>query len=223
MKLTKLGNWLIDKILPGLIVGSILLVAKVYVDLPEAEKENFFNFQWITSLMDYPVKFKFVILSLAVLILAIYIYGLITKQRRLLISTILSPNCTSIKYLTWDNSKWEANLGKLNCFWVKKKFTSILSKVSDPEFEHIGYDTHKDKVINYLADNGEKWQATCKSHLTPGGIVTFTFIHTKEGNNSSHESPNIRFLDWDKKLWDATIAPMQLRKSSDTTITFICH
>tara|TARA_R110002049_G_C9175452_1_gene562566 strand:- start:8145 stop:8705 length:561 start_codon:yes stop_codon:yes gene_type:complete len=58
----KLLNWIIDKWLAGFITGFIFFVIKIYYDLPDERKFNFFNFDWFVGIINYKISFWVVIL-----------------------------------------------------------------------------------------------------------------------------------------------------------------
>lgn len=52
----KVFNWLIDKWLAGFITGCIFFFAKLYVDLPDESKVNFFGFKWFREILQTQVS-----------------------------------------------------------------------------------------------------------------------------------------------------------------------
>jgi hypothetical protein len=78
----KVFNWLIDKWLAGFITATIFFIAKVYYDLPENKTGNFWNFQWIKSVINYQIKFWIVFCIVVFLLLMFYVSRLRARQKK---------------------------------------------------------------------------------------------------------------------------------------------
>lgn len=65
----KLFTWIVDKWLAGFITASIYFTAKIYYDLPFVEKQHFWDFQWLNSVINYPINLWIVFLICAFIIL----------------------------------------------------------------------------------------------------------------------------------------------------------
>lgn len=88
----------------------------------------------------------------------------------------------AFSYLTWyDDHEWQAEVVKT--FELRDAMPHIRflhSQVSGKGFEQVHYDDH----INYICDDGSRWQATI--HYDSGS-GTFYFTHCKEGSEECHD------------------------------------
>ena len=138
-----------------------------------------------------------------------------------IVDNILGLNTTSIQYLSWGGSKWEASLNDLNCKWGNNLLTSI----SNPQFEHQAAgssSSHKSKNINYCSETGEEYTAVCIVHASQQGPITFLFRYNKNGDSNVVESPSIKYLDWDRNIQEVTISPIKIiEPNKEPVISFV--
>jgi hypothetical protein len=87
----KIFDWLRDKWLAGFITATIFFILKLYFDLPIESKANFFNFMWITDLLNKQISLLYV----AGIVISIFIITRI--KRALLKSKNKSPNQSYFK------------------------------------------------------------------------------------------------------------------------------
>ena len=71
--LKKVFNWLIDKWLAGFITASFFFFLKLYIDLPEERKTNFFNFDWLGYILKTDMAIWKVIIIIGFLILMFWV------------------------------------------------------------------------------------------------------------------------------------------------------
>lgn len=77
----KIFFWLIDKWLGGFLIGSSLLILKMYVELPEDSKSNFFNFEWFTGILNVRITLWAVFLIVICLLIITRIEKSILKSK----------------------------------------------------------------------------------------------------------------------------------------------
>ena len=77
--LKAIGNWLLDKWLAGFITASLYFFLKLYVELPDSDKENFFDFQWAVGILTIEIKlWKYILTSICF----IGLYALLRRLRK---------------------------------------------------------------------------------------------------------------------------------------------
>jgi hypothetical protein len=109
----------------------------------------------------------------------------------------------TFKYLTWDETCWIAHLEN-----IKAQFSS---RVSDPYWIHepaaAGHALNKVDRINYLTKDGSQWHSKVHAHRDLlNARVTYDFEHFPgNSNNSTSNSKNLIFLDWNRVAWEITI------------------
>ncbi len=64
----KLFAWMIDKWLAGFLTATIFFLLKLYLDLPEESKQNFFSFVWIGDLLQTPISLSKVLIIFIIII-----------------------------------------------------------------------------------------------------------------------------------------------------------
>lgn len=79
----KLLNWFIDKWLAGFTTATIFFISKIYYDLPKDKKANFFHFEWVTSIINYPIKLWKVFLIILFLLLMFVVSRWRIKQKQM--------------------------------------------------------------------------------------------------------------------------------------------
>jgi len=110
----------------------------------------------------------------------------------------------TIEYVHWSGQQWTASLQDV--------YTQIngpfgIRTTIDPDFHHVGLDTHDDEWIQYTAWDGQQWASKCHSHTDAlDGSVNFTFEHFKRADldNADHEDGTIGFVAWDGSHWLAS-------------------
>ena len=150
-----------------------------------------------------------------------YFHIEIEQQNIDALSNLINPPTLIVKYVSWGNSQWEVRFDKLSYSLEAEG----LVYVSEPRFIHHARDSngeHSDSIINYISDAGEEWTARCRCYFDLSGRVWFRFIHNKNGESNTKETPNMRFIDWNGDKWDATLAPFNMLEKNAKEIEFIC-
>ena len=78
-------NWIKDKMLAGFFVGGIYFLAKLFYDLPDESKLNFFKFHWIKEWINFPIPIYIVIIIVIILLI-------ITRIEKSRLKEKLTPN-----------------------------------------------------------------------------------------------------------------------------------
>lgn len=107
----KLFGWLIDKWLAGFLTASFFFLLKLYIDLPQEEKSNFFNFKWLKSILTTDIKLWQAIIAIAFILTMVVVRNWWKKKKDNSHSKFLSrPNEPAFNYridtFGVDNAKW---------------------------------------------------------------------------------------------------------------------
>lgn len=97
----KIYLWLIDKWLAGFITASFFFILKLYIELPEDSKSNFFNFGWLKEIFNMQIPLYFAILIVLFLIIITRIEKLSLKRK----FTPEKSNKSDIPYNHYKNYK----------------------------------------------------------------------------------------------------------------------
>lgn len=107
----KIFNWIIDKWLAGFLTALFLFFIKLYAELPEEERSNFFDFNWLRSILSVEIKLWKILITIIIVLFAILIRRKIKSQEKDDFSYInKQPNDPRLHYridtFGVDNAKW---------------------------------------------------------------------------------------------------------------------
>ncbi len=71
--LKKLFNWLIERWFAGFSTAAFFFMLKLYIDLPEEKKANFFQFEWLKSILQTEIVLWKVIVFIAFVVIVFWI------------------------------------------------------------------------------------------------------------------------------------------------------
>lgn len=77
----KIFNWLIDKWLAGFITASIFFILKLYIELPQESKDNFFGFNWLKEILQTNISFSTVLIIIVIIVVITRIDKALTKSK----------------------------------------------------------------------------------------------------------------------------------------------
>ena len=118
--LKKIFNWLIDKWLAGFMTATFFFLLKIYFDLPDYSKKDFFQFNWLKLILLTEIVLWKVILLICLVIIMFWTRNWWKKRKENSLSDYLSrPNDPVFNYRidtfgvnnakwTWDYD-WEPN------------------------------------------------------------------------------------------------------------------
>lgn len=108
------------------------------------------------------------------------------------------PQTKRLKYLTWDNRKFQSELEDLTLQPGGMGW-------NNPGFKHYREDgtySHSDNRVGYLTGDGTKWSSKCRAHSRFQGGADFEFEHYKEHHGDMHHKDGtIVFRGWDGKTY----------------------
>lgn len=109
--LKKIFNWLINKWLAGFMTATFFFMLKLYLDLPDEKKTDFFHFEWLKSILQTDMVLWKVIVLISFVIIMFWVRNWWRKRKENTLSDFLSrPNDPSFDYRVdifgVDNAKW---------------------------------------------------------------------------------------------------------------------